>query len=70
MLASTADNIYQIPLDLEPPEEVTIIYTGTIIDKNTKIPVKARMYYESKSAADLPDALKTSSLATNGGFNL
>ena len=67
--ASTDDNIYQIPLDLEPLNELAIVFTGSIIDKNTKAPLEARMYYTPKTTSDLSEVPKKSTLI-NGGFNL
>lgn len=69
LMASTIDNIYKIPLDLEPLNKITIVFTGTVIDKNTKKPVEAQMYYTQKSISDLPEAVRKSSIV-NGGFNL
>jgi len=69
LIASTADNIYQISLDLEPQKEIAVIFTGIIVDKNSKIPVNARMYYAPKTSLGLPEAFKISSVI-NGGFNL
>lgn len=69
LIASSADNIYQIALDLEPQDQIAVIFTGTIIDKNTKIPVEASLYYEIKSSRSQPELLKAPSII-NGGFNL
>ncbi|MCK5702643.1 MAG: PD40 domain-containing protein, partial [Cyclobacteriaceae bacterium] len=69
LMASTDANIYKIPLDLEPLKELIIVFTGSIFDKNTKVPIEAKMYFTLKTTSDLSEPPISSTLI-NGGFNL